>query len=239
MNCKSGIKFVRVAVLCAAASFLSFLPAMAGADGAAGAEKAADSAVPAGSSKTPAEQYPINGDIDVYVPDTGGRAPAARPAEEVSPVDSETKSQIKKQLEDLYGFYKNKNLDGVLGALHEMIESSALEYAGRHKDDAEAAEKIRYAYKAFHRDIFNHKDYILDPFTLEFCTYNKLSNGNVEVVSPVPIIGSKSMDFTEETEETIHYMTVSLRLGRFVFSPFEDPQHAGRKIWKISEMDLF
>ena len=179
------------------------------------------------------EQFPINGDVDVYVPQEA--APRPKDPGSREPVTAAEKAEVQAQLKELYEAYAHKDLDLVLKLLGPTIESSAQEYASRHKDNPKAAEEIRYAYKAFHRDIFNHKDYHLEPFTLEFCSYRKLSDGDIEVNSPVPVINSHSMDFVEDTEESTHYMTVSLRLGRFVFAPLP----AGKKGWHLVEVDLF
>ncbi|MGM9998030.1 MAG: hypothetical protein ACI38Q_01315 [Candidatus Bruticola sp.] len=185
---------------------------------------------PVSAESTPEERFPINGDIDINVAETPTSVNRAKAVSKTVP--AEIKTQVKADLRELYNAYRDKNVDKVLQVLHECIESSALEYAGRHKEDPEAADKIRDAYKAFHEDIFNHKDYVLDPFTLEFCTYQTLENGNIEVSSAVPVISSKSMDFKEETPDQIHYMTVSLRLGRFVYAHKDNG-------WHIVEMDLF
>ncbi|MGM9991800.1 MAG: hypothetical protein ACI376_02985 [Candidatus Bruticola sp.] len=185
---------------------------------------------PVSAEPTAEELFPINGDIDVHVVETPSSVNRAKAVSQAVP--AEVKTEIKADLRELYSAYRDKNVDKVMEVLHECIESSALEYASRHKEDPEAADKIRDAYKAFHEDIFNHKDYVLDPFTLEFCTYQTLANGNVEVASAVPVISSKSMDFKEETPDQTHYMTISLRLGRFVYA-------RGDKGWHIVEMDLF
>ncbi len=187
--------------------------------------------LPSWAEQNEAERFPINDDVDVYVPETPNNSARRLPSTD-KPVSAQVKAQIKANLSELYSAYEHKDVDKVLAMLHECIESSALEYAQRHKENPQAAEEIREAYKAFHTDIFNNKDYILDPFTLEFCQYRTLENGNIEVSSAVPIISSKSMDFVEETAEQIHYMTISLRLGRFVYAP-------GDKGWHIVEMDLF
>ena len=175
------------------------------------------------------EQFPINDNHGRHVQSS----PKARATQQdVKPVTPEIKAVIEQQLGELYEAYKGKQLEKVMGLLHEAFEASALEYAGRHPEDNEAKAKVMDGYLAFHEDIFNHKDYQLDPFTLEFCTFNQLDNGNVEVSSPIPIIGSKPMDFKDETDEQIHYVTTSLRLGRFIFAP-------GEKGWRIVEMDIF
>ena len=187
--------------------------------------------LPSWADQSEAERFPINDDVDVYVPETPNGS-AQRLKATNKPVPAEAKAQIKASLRELYSAYKDKDVKKVLSMLHECIESSALEYAQRHPENAQAANEIRDAYEAFHTDVFNNKDYVLDPFTLEFCQYRTLENGNIEVSSAVPIISSKSMDFVEETADQIHYMTISLRLGRFVYAP-------GDKGWHIVEMDLF
>lgn len=187
--------------------------------------------VPSWADQSEAERFPINDDVDVYVPETPNGSTNRLKATD-KPVSAEAKAQIKVNLRELYAAYKEKDLNKVLSMLHDCIEGTASEYASRHKENPKAVEDIRDAFRAFHSDVFNNKDYVLDPFTLEFCQYRTLENGNIEVSSAVPIISSKSMDFVEETADQIHYMTISLRLGRFVYAP-------GDKGWHLVEMDLF
>ena len=187
--------------------------------------------LPSWADQDGTERFPINDDVDVYVPETPNGSNQRLKATD-TPVSAEVKALIKASLRELYAAYKDKDVDKVLLMLHDCIESSALEYAQRHPENPQAAEEIRDAYKIFHIDVFNNKDYVLDPFTLEFCQYRTLENGNIEVSSAVPIISSKSMDFVEETVDQIHYLTISLRLGRFVYAH-------GDKGWHIVEMDLF
>ena len=180
---------------------------------------------------TPEEQFPINGDVDVYIPesDTPVRSKAQT---EITPVEAQVKEEVSRVLQELYKAYQDKDVDKVLKMMRPFFENNATEYASRHKDNDHAFKDVIWAYESFIKDVIEHKDYHLDPFTLEFCTFNQLKDGRVEVSSPVPIIGTKPLDFVEENEETIHYITTSLRLGRFIFAR-ED------KNWQIVEVDLF
>lgn len=176
------------------------------------------------------KKIPINDDVGVYVPDE----PAARPVDEgyYGEVTDQEKAAVNSILQELYRAYQAKDFSEVNKLCHRYYENSAAEYASRHKDNEKAYQDIIEAYEAFHTDVFNHEDYKLSPFTLEFCSYRKLKDGSIEVSSPVPVIMSSSLDFKEESEESIHYMTVAVRLGRFVFAPAGDG-------WQITEMDLY
>ncbi|MBQ7503251.1 hypothetical protein IJT93_11195 [bacterium] len=175
-------------------------------------------------------KIPINDDAGVYVPDE----PAVRHTdyEYYGEVSQEDRAAVNLIIKELYDAYLAKDFSKVYKLSHKYYENSAAEYASRHQDNSDAYKDIIEAYEAFHTDVFNHEDYKLSPFTLEFCSYRKLKDGNIEVSSPVPVILSSSLDFKEETEETIHYMTVAVRLGRFVFAPCEGG-------WQIVEMDLY
>lgn len=181
----------------------------------------------------PEEQFPINDDVDIYLPENENEVVVkSRAQTEINPVESQVKEEVSRVLQELYKAYQDKDVAKVLKMMRPFFENNAAEYASRHKDNDHAFADVIWAYESFIKDVIEHKDYHLDPFTLEFSTFNQLKDGRVEVSSPVPIIGTKPLDFVEENEETIHYITTSLRLGRFILLK-ED------KNWQIVEVDLF
>ena len=130
---------------------------------------------------------------------------------------------------DLYQSYYDKDLDKLMGLIHDFVEKSAADYAADHPDDKEAAEKIRDAYLAFHEDLLNHEDYYIEDFHPEFADFFVRDDGIIEVISSVPIISTPTLSF-EDDDGNVY--SVRLRLGRFLLKKAGDT-------WRIYEMDLF
>lgn len=156
-------------------------------------------------------------------------APAGTEAPPVSKaVDEAQKAAIMTVLKSLHGTYEARDVKGVLGLIQEVVDRTAREYQAGHPEDPKAEEAIRDAFVAFHEDIFRHEGYHLLAFEPRFADFKPRTDGSVEVVSNVPIIGTEDMTFDDNgTPATVH-----LRLGRFVLRP-EDGT------WRIVEMNLF
>lgn len=166
-------------------------------------------------------------EMDPTFTPSGQASPAAVPEREMA--DPSQVAAIKAELNKLYQAYKAKDLKAIMTIIQPAVENTAQEYAAEHPQDPQAAERIRDAYLAFHEDILNHADFCMDEFVPDLAQYFKGQNGSVEVVSPVPVIGTSSMTFQDD--EGDGYI-VRLRLGRFVYA-------CDKGQWKLVEMDLF
>lgn len=159
-----------------------------------------------------------------------------KPGEEVCiegarAVTAEEKAEIEASLKELYDACEKKDLEKVLDILSVCIEETAQEYAGRHKENPEAAQEIRDAFRYFFRDVFNHEDYELDPYDIEGIYYVIDENDLITVASSLPIVSStQGLQMNDSKDE--YYMVVRLRLERFDFRKIEGK-------WRIVRMDLF
>ncbi|MBQ7567537.1 hypothetical protein IJT17_01890, partial [bacterium] len=117
------------------------------------------------------------------------------PGEEVCsegarPVTAEEKAEIETTLHELYQACERKDVDKVMELISVAVEESALEYAGRHKENPDAAQEIRDAFRYFFRDILNHEEFELDPYDTEGLYYIIDEDGTISVASSIPIISS-------------------------------------------------
>ena len=145
------------------------------------------------------------------------------------PVTEEQKAAIVAVLKDLHTAYEARDVQKVMGLIHEAVEATARKYQADHPDRPGADQQIREAFVAFHEDIFQHREYHLLDFQPGFAEFSPREDGSVEVLSNVPIVSTDAMTF-EDSDGTP--TTVRLRLGRFVLRP-------AKGCWQIVEMDLF
>lgn len=167
-----------------------------------------------------------------YKVDPSFRAPGEEICEEgARPVTPAEKAEIEATLHELYKACENKDVDKVLDIISVAVEESAQEYAGRHKENPDAAKEIREAYRYFFRDILNHEEFELDPYDIDGLYYLVDENDVISVASSIPIISStKGLRVTDSNED--YYMIVRLRLERFEFRKIDGK-------WRIVKMDIF
>lgn len=147
------------------------------------------------------------------------------------PVTVAEKAEIEATLKELYDACAAKDVDKVISILSVCVEETAQEYAGRHKDDPEAAQKIREAFHYFFRDILNHEEFELDPYDIEGIYYLVDENDVISVASSIPIVSStKGLRVSDSNDD--YYMIVRLRLERFDFRKVDGK-------WRIVKMDIF
>lgn len=145
-----------------------------------------------------------------------------------APVGKDQQAAIMAVLQRLHHAYEAKDLKVVMGLIAGAVDRTAKDYAASHPERPDAEKAIRDAFQAFHEDIFVNEAYHVLEFKGGFATFSKRLDGDVEVVSTVPVISTDPMTFYDgETPQT-----VVLRLGRFVM-------REGKQGWQIMEMDLF
>lgn len=130
-------------------------------------------------------------------------------AQPAPPVPEADQQAIRALLKQLYDAYQARSVDQVMALIQPAVDASAA------ADAQGRAQEIKDAFRAFHEDLLNHPDFRLDPFNDRFLDFQAQSDGSIRVVSPVPIIVSDALIFTES--DGTPTPPIALRLGDFTF----------------------
>ncbi|MEW6280920.1 MAG: hypothetical protein AB1758_20060 [Candidatus Eremiobacterota bacterium] len=150
----------------------------------------------------------------------------AAAAQERSAVSPEDQQAARALLRELYDAYQARDLNKVMAMIELAVDGSAREFEASGKGKGQ---DIVDAFRAFHEDLLGHPQFRLEEFNDRFLVFEPQTTDSFVVASPVPVILSDSLDFSDSAGTTM--TTARLRLGRFTLKKMD-----GRL--RIAAMDL-